>query len=257
MTRSIGAGLLADITQPAAERCQLITMDFADTSNVSTPVYLATAAQDISWDGKSWEAIGGLEIDALGESADGAANGVRLKLSGVDQAILALIHGGRWRGRTARIYHAGFSQATGLVLADPIEFYSGPMTGGFQIGESRGEFGGGKVDITTRLTSWLDELVKHRGVHTNKESHQAVIPGATTDTFFQNVPALTGRRSFWGVREPPTGQPAINPPAGPITQTQPGPSPSSPSGGPPPGSIPPPSSPTSGGGTNSNPWGLS
>lgn len=260
MTRTIGAGLSAELTQAAGERCQLVYLEFADGSNNPTPVYLTNAAQDITWNGNTYQAVGGLEIDAMGESADGAANGLRIKLSGVDQAILALIHGSRWRGRPARIYYAGFSQATGLVLSDPIEMYSGPMTGGFQIGESRGDFGGGKVDITSRLTSWIDELVKHRGVYTNEMSHRSVIPGATTDTFFHSVPSLMARRSFWGVKEPHTitSNPSTpTPPTGPLTPP-PGNYPGAPTQNTPwpnvPAPPPPPGIPASPSGPTHSPW---
>jgi hypothetical protein len=177
VTRTLGAGIAADAAAATGERCQFIKLEFADSDNVPTSVYLTTAAQDITWDGKPWEAVGGtLEIDAMGESSDGAANGLRIKLSGVDQSVLALILGSRWRGRNATIYHVALDQATGTVKADPVIMYTGPMNGGFQIGESRGDFGGGTVDISARLSSRLDDLVKVRGVRCNEASHNATIP---------------------------------------------------------------------------------
>jgi hypothetical protein len=93
--------------------------------------------------------------------------------------------------------------------------YTGPMNGGFQIGESRGDFGGGTVDIAGRLSSRLDDLVKVRGVRCNVASHNATIPGATTDTFFQNVPHLMNRKLWWGVKSPGYQGPVGPPPGGP------------------------------------------
>jgi hypothetical protein len=246
VTRTLGAGITTDIAAVVGERCQLIKLDFANLSNVATPVYLTTAAQPISWNGFSWEPAG-LEIDAMGESADGSANGLRIKLSGVHRDVLSLIHGARYRGRMATVWHAALSQASGAVLADPVVLYTGPMNGGFQIGEARGEFGGGRVDINTRLTSRIDELVKVRGIRTNEASHRTTVPGATTDTFFQNVATLMGRPAFWGVKAPATRVPQDSAPSGPITQTQPG-------GGAPSGGVPWPGVAPQGPASPMSPW---
>lgn len=215
MTRTIGAGLTTDIAAQSAERCQLIKLEFADLSNNATPVYFTTAAVDILWNSITWQAVGGtMDIDAMGESAEDPSNGLRIKLSGVNQTVLALILGARWRGRLATIYHAGFDRTTGLVLTDPVVMFSGPMNGGFEIGESRGDFGGGTVDISARFTSRLDELVKVRGVRTNVVSHQMTIPGAATDTFFQHVDNLVLRKTYWGMKTPtqppPVGGPSTD-----------------------------------------------
>jgi hypothetical protein len=173
VTRTLGAGIATDINAASGERCQFIQFNFADIAGAPTPVYLTTAAKDIVWNAITWQATGHMmELDALGESADDPGNGLKVKLSGVDQTILALILGSTWRGRTATIWYAALDQSTGAVKADPVIMFSGPMNGGFEIGESRGDFGGGTVDIQARLTSRLDELVKIRGVKTNVQSHQ-------------------------------------------------------------------------------------
>jgi hypothetical protein len=88
------------------------------------------------------------------------------------------------------------------VKVDPVIMFQGPMNGGFQIGESRGDFGGGTVDITGGFTSRLDELVKVRGIRCNVASHQSMLSTASTDTFFQNVDSLAQRKVFWGVKTP-------------------------------------------------------
>jgi hypothetical protein len=113
VTRTLGGGLASEITVASSERCQLIKLDFADLSNNPTPVYLTTAAKDIVWNSITWQATGHtLDIDPMGESAEDPGNGIRVKLSGVDQTVLSLIMGNaRFRGRTATIYHAALDQA--------------------------------------------------------------------------------------------------------------------------------------------------
>lgn len=223
MTRTLGGALATDLAQPAAEKTELIALDFADLSNNPTPVYLTTAARDLTWDGKTWQAVGGhLDVDALGETTDNQGGGLRVRLSGVDQAILALILGARWRGRGATVYYAHLNPATGAVIDTPVQMFGGQMNGGFQIAESRGDFGGGAVDITTRLTSKLNELVRVRGVRCNVESHRATVPAAATagDTFFQHVAQLPMRKIYWGTKAPsdfaqsgpPNGDPRQTPP---------------------------------------------
>lgn len=249
MTRSLGAGITTGIALASDERCQFIYMDWADTDNDSTPVYLTTAAVDVSWNSHTWESVGGLmDLDALGESADDPSKGQRIKLSGVNQVFIALILGARCRGRQATIWHVGIDRTLGTVKADPVKMFSGLMNGGFQIHESR-SYQGGSCEVTCDLTSRLDELVKVRGVRTNEASHRAAIAGASADTGFQNVANLVNRKVFWGQKTPSTipahrDQPNPN---GPLTN-QPGlPSPT--------GSGPPtPSNPMGTGGTNSNPW---
>lgn len=259
MTRTLGAGITSGIALAVGESTELLFLDFADTSNNPTPVYLTTAAKDISWNSQTWQAVGGhLAVDVLGESTDGPADGVRLALSGVDQSVLALILGSRWRGRTATAYYAHLDQALGTVKTDPVLMFKGLMNGGFDISESRGDFGGGTVDIALRLTAKLNELVKVRGVRTNMASHRATIPGASTDTFFQHVPQLALRRVYWGMKTPgdttfpgpgTPGVPAGHDPwhPGGITPTGPGGDPFHPGGIPPkpagPGGIPTPFAP--------------
>ncbi len=103
MTRSLGAGLAADITAATGERARLIELQFADQAGVPTPVWITTASQDLVWAGTTWQSVGGrMNVEALGESADDPSNSHRLSLSGVDQSVLALILGSTWKGRIAR-----------------------------------------------------------------------------------------------------------------------------------------------------------
>lgn len=56
------------------------------------------------------------------------------------------------------------------------------------------------ASVGMSINSILSSLQIIRGIATNMESHQRFYP---TDTFFQNVPGLIGRRIFWGIPTPP------------------------------------------------------
>jgi hypothetical protein len=97
--------------------------DSSSSSSSPTSPMLATPCLPVpqelrtSLGGQTWSALGGaLDLDALGENSDDPHAGHRLKLSGVNQTIIALVLGSNWRGRIATIYHTAFDQATGTVL---------------------------------------------------------------------------------------------------------------------------------------------
>lgn len=217
MPRALVAAMLTDIADvTGTEKTEFIELNF------SGGVFrLATAGIDISWNGFAWQAVGGrLSVDGFSETADPDASGNRLILSGVDQSIIAAILGQNYRGRIARIWYAHLDPVTGAVVANPVLMFDGYMNDGFKIDESRGDFGGGTVDVSTKLVARINDLAKVRGIRTNLHSHQvAPVTGASTDTFFQTVPTIPGRKIYWGTKTPydPYGGPkgTLQPP--PIT----------------------------------------
>lgn len=207
MTRALNAAMLADIALDSAEKTELIEMQFA-----AGTVRVTTASQDLSWNGFTWEAVGGhLAHEGFGESADPEDAGCRVELSGVDQTIVALILAGGYRGRKVVAYHAHFNPATGLVIANPIAMFDGHMNGGFTIDDDPGDYGDGSVKIATRFTERIGEVSRIRGVRTNVHSHQATIPGADVDEFFKHVPSLAGAKVYWGMKTPKEPGPATPP----------------------------------------------
>lgn len=272
MPRALNAAMLADIAAMSAEKTELLELQFAGGTT-----YLTTAGQNLLYNGNTYVAVGGnLAVEGFGESTDQSANGCRLSLSGIDLSIIQLILSASHRGRKAIATYAHYDRATGLVVANPLEMFNGLMNDSFVIDESRTPEGGDSCDITTRLTGRMTDIAKERGVRTNVHSHQYAIPAAAGDTFFQHVPGLNNKKIYWGMKTPWDGTKHANgggnsaglPPGGLANPPS-----TPPWGGPPPGQTPwgnvpgptptssAPSAPSSGnplggGGTNSNPWGL-
>lgn len=207
MPRALDAALRAAIIAVTGERVQLAELFFS-----SGTTRLTTAAQSILWNGFTWEAVGGLfDPDGFREVANGNAPGCRVRLSGVDRSITALVLSDRARGRKASVYEAALNPTTGQIIGTPRRVFDGYMNEGFDIVEEPGDFGGGTVTIETRFADKISDLSQRRGVRMNVHSHQREIPGAVGDTFLQHVASIQGRRIYWGSDTPP---PLYSPPPG-------------------------------------------
>ena len=168
----------------------LISLEFSGGT-----IFLATLPHDVDWDGETWVGIGGvLGFAPIAEAPDLRASGVPMKMSGVDQTIIAALLSENFRGRSAEIYRAKFA-ADGTIVADPINIFTGRLNSGFEIRDSvEPDARAGSVEITTLCVSDLAVLAYARGIRTNMASHQAVEPD---DTFFQHVNGIP-EEIVWG-----------------------------------------------------------
>lgn len=201
MARTLTAGMLAAI---AAARGTIVYLFQIETS--SGTLRLCTAPMDIDWDGESWQGIGGaMQFGVAQESADPAAQGVELTLSGVEQSIIASVLNTQVRGRPVQIWMAHLDD--NLQVAGTLEIFRGYQLADYRITERRPETGPGTCDVRTRVQSRVSVLGHPNPVRTNVTSHNAMLArvGLTTgDTFFQNVPAVAGHEVYWGRAAPKT-----------------------------------------------------
>lgn len=182
---------LTAISSDKAEMVHLLQFEF-DTGIVS----LSTGAQDLSWNSTTWEAVGGLlEFGGVQETSDGKGQGVDVKLSGVDQSLLAILLGAKYRGRYAMIWRAYLDQTTGQFVGDPVKIFQGLQLNPYTVEEQR-ERHSGNVTISTRLTGYLG-VERVRGIQSNLISHQHEFAG---DTFFKNAAALANSKVYWGTK---------------------------------------------------------
>lgn len=157
---------------------------YLDIPNIT---YLATAFHNLSWDSKTWIALGGnLSYDVIREGSDLSGYGITLFLSGVDQTAISLILGKKYIGRDCKVWFAHMG-SDGQIVADPKLMFWGKMNGGFEIRERRDDQGPGTVDVIGRMMDRFGELTLVRGIQCNVESHQRIFPG---DEFFNQVPSL-------------------------------------------------------------------
>lgn len=79
-------------------------------------IRVTTAPHDVSWDGFTWQGIGGeLQLEAINESPDDRGGQFSLGLSGVDQSMLSAILAERYIGRALEVWLGWIAQATNLL----------------------------------------------------------------------------------------------------------------------------------------------
>ena len=206
MARSLTTGMNTAVAAETSAIVHLISI----TSSASAPndvVELTTAPYDMSWDSKTWTGIGGaLSFDAITESPDRKAQGVRLTLGGVDQSIIALLMSYHMRGRVGVIYLAHLTD--GDVVATPYEIFRGYLNDDWKIEEDRGleDNQPSTCTVSTRIVSRLAALEIKKPVRANLTSHREMLrrSGATgavlADDFFKFLPELMGEKVYWGTK---------------------------------------------------------
>lgn len=184
---------LAAITAESAEFVHLLEMEFSGGT-----VRFCTGVQDLLWNAFTWDAVGGLlQFGGVEETTDAKAQGVDIKLSGVDQTVAALLLTNQYRGRAVKIYRAHLNKTSGQVVGEPLLLFQGLQLSPYNIEEQR-DFGGGTVQISTRFSGYFG-VSRVRGIQTNLVSHQHHFNG---DTFFQYTAQLTNAKVYWGTATP-------------------------------------------------------
>lgn len=205
-------GFADAITLSSAEMVHLLQLEFE-----SGTVRLSTGAQDLLWDGETWEAVGGaLAVGGVEETADARGQGVDVDISGVDQTVLAALLNSQYRGRDARVYRAYLNPETGLLADDPFLLFKGLQLHPYTVEEETGR-GGGTVRIRTRFAGYLS-VDRVRGIQTNTSSHQHHFPG---DVFFQHTSSLTNHTLAWGTASPVRVNRGSGVPPGPVRDSEP------------------------------------
>ena len=170
---------------------------------------LTNASADITALSETWTAVGGgLLHDAVRETDDRRGQGVRLTMSGVDQTIISAILNNNFRGFPILIYLLHFDPDTG-VQDTPDLLVHGRQNSDFKVVETRdpdSDFSGGRVTVTTRITSDLAEINQVVSVRSSVASHQEMIRrsgvASPVDTFFERVASLANRTIHWGTDTP-------------------------------------------------------
>ena len=191
MSRTLSAGMLTAIAADTGEVCQLLELAFSS----GTQRY-STSAQDISWSGNTYTAVGGaIGLESVNEVADLSSFTAQLTASGLDASVLPHILSESYIGRSAKVYLAHLDQTLGTVISTPVLMFGGYMNGGWSIECTQPSDGSaGTVTIRGQITDRLAGLDQRRGIQANVGAHQALYPG---DTFFDSVGQLVGRNIVW------------------------------------------------------------
>ena len=116
MTRALDTQLGLDLAHQYAEAAYFLEMQFSGAT-----LFLTTAPRDVDWGGDTYQSIGGLEFDGVGEVLDDRGQGLGLTLGGVDLAIVAQILAQTYRGRVSILSYGHFAQSTNLCSNGDLE----------------------------------------------------------------------------------------------------------------------------------------
>lgn len=184
--RSIDGDLLNAISQ---ESCTLVHLLYVDFEPV---VRLTDGPVNISWGGYTWTASQFLSFSPVQETASLLANSVTVGLSGVDQAVLAILLQERYLRRRAKIYLAALDE--GLeVIGDALMLIDGRM----DKPSITVDPDSGTVTATVEVVSIWSDLDRTSGRHTNNSEQQALYPG---DLGFEPVASLPSEL-YWGANQ--------------------------------------------------------
>lgn len=185
MTRSLPAGMATAVAAQTGTVCHLLALEFSGGT-----VYLTTASRDLSWDGHTWEAVGGhLEFEPIAESVGVAEGQVALTLDGVEQTIIADLLSYYYVGRDCSIYLAHLD-STGAIISDPVLLFAGMLNGEWTIEQNETT-----CRVRTIAVSFLGWFQQSRGLRADDTIHQTQYDG---DGFWSHIAALAGRRIVWG-----------------------------------------------------------
>lgn len=123
MARSLTSGAQAQLVARLVRPVFFVSMAFADQT-----IYAHTSIGTISWDSQAWLGVGTLgEISAVSEGGEVDAQGISIKLSGIDPALLNESINELNSG-TAQVF-LGFLDQNGALVADaiPLPLFVGLM----------------------------------------------------------------------------------------------------------------------------------
>lgn len=186
MPRSLDVDMKAQVEGTAPIIIYLAEMDFAEgiTRANSSPY-------TIQFNGQSWIGTGVFGgISVIQESTDLRANGLKLQLSGIDPALVAIALASQYKGRTARLYLATLDPVTHLILGTPLQIFRGRMD---NMPIEAGDKATITVNVENRLIDWERPRIRR---YTN-EDQQSVYPG---DKGLEFVNQMVEKEIVWPSR---------------------------------------------------------
>lgn len=183
MSRSLTPAVESALESGQVRAVLLVSLDF-DAGTVR----LNNSPVAMQWNGYDWLGAGTLgSIEPVKESADLAAQGLALRLSGVPTDAVASALGAHYQGRACKMWLAPLD-AGHRVLADPVLVFSGRMdTMDIELGAT--------ATITVTAESLLADWDRPRVRRYNAEDQHLDYPN---DKGFEFVPSLVEKQIVWG-----------------------------------------------------------
>jgi hypothetical protein len=189
MSRNLTAGVITEITAGNLRPIILVAMQFS-----SGWVYLWSGTGTLSWNGQSWTGTGYLgKMEALTETQEVEAQGVRFSLSGVPNSLLTSALQEVRQGNPVIVYQ-GFLTAADAVVSSPYQAWAGRMD------SCEIEEGGETSTIYLIAESRLIDLKRSRERRFTHDDQQIDFSG---DLGFEFVPAIQEKNVIWGGSQVP------------------------------------------------------
>jgi hypothetical protein len=169
VSRGLSAGAIALLASDTAHIQSLLYFGF------SSPIYITDADFDIAYGGNTYSASSDiLNIGDVKETSEIRVNTLRIDLSGISQAWIAIALGQDYIDVPVRYYRAILNPD--YSIEDAVEMFSGTISG-CNIDES-----GTKSVVRMECANHWADFQKVKGRLTNNASHQIYYPG---DEFFE------------------------------------------------------------------------
>ena len=185
MSRSLHANVVTEVTSAATRAAWAV-----DIVLDSGELNMWTGIGNLSANGNTYAGVGDLgKIEAIEESVDLKATGLRLQLSGVTSSLISVALAEQYQGRTVRAYLV-FFDSNWAVVGDPVLMFAGRIDV-MQIIDA-----GDTSDISLTAESRAVDLERPGEVaYYTDEDQQRLFSG---DLGCQFVEALVDKTLAWG-----------------------------------------------------------
>ena len=183
MERSMTPAMLTEIAAAECRPVHLLEVDFNPT------IYLTDAGTNVAWNGNTYLTSVFLQFSDVAEDRELLIQRCTIGLTGVDQAIIALLLQDDYLGRAVRIRKAMLTSAL-QVIVDPCLIMDGRMDRPVIATDPES----GTCDCSVDVISRWSPLARPSGRHTNDADQQTLFPG---DRGFENIPKMP-QTIVWG-----------------------------------------------------------
>lgn len=182
--RGLTAAMVAELAKGAVQPVVFVEAEFATAT-----VNFWSGVGDLAWDNKTWTGTGELgSISPIGETTEELAQPLSITLSGIPTVLVDYVLNQLRRGKPLSVW-LGFFSASGAVIADPDDSWSGRIDSG------KIEDNGETSTITIIAESDLADLNRNEELRYTHQNQQAMFPG---DDGFKYVESIQNLNLIWG-----------------------------------------------------------
>jgi len=155
----------------------------------SGAVRVCNAAQDFSWNGYTWQALGQLgRVQPVRESEGGQVTGLQFELSSIPSTLLASALTENYQGRVVNVYIGFLALPQHQVITSPVIEWSGTL----DVMTVQDDGQTGSIIITAENAMY--DFARTVALNWSDSEQQAVYPG---DLGMQFVPQMALKQLIW------------------------------------------------------------